>query len=446
MKKHFANAALGALDYAAYPIGMVLVAPVVLRRLGAAEYGLWAISTAVISTGGIVASGFCDANLQRVARLRASVGPAALAVTVRSMFGINLALGLATSILVWTAAPFAATRIAASRPELLGECLICLRIAGLLVAVRAVESVCASTQRAFEAFAGNVLINTAVRILTLAAAATLALAGYRSVSLVTATGIFLTFGAIVQFRQARRLLGGLLLMPAFEPCETRILINYGFFTWLQSIGGALFGQFDRVFVGVTLGAAAAAPYTLCVQLAHPIFGLAASGLQFLFPYLSRRSTIDSKAVLARTLAIVFAINLLLVAIGAMALFLIGNRLIAFWAGSAAAQTAAQILPAMVLSSALMGLSVTGVYALLAFGFARIFAVLGLASKAAAFVIMIGLARHGGLQGVAASRLFYGFLSLLVYVPLWRHLAFGGRHPRLQPALPLNCEFQKVAEP
>lgn len=41
MKPHFSNAFYGVLDYASYPIGMLLVAPIVLHKLGAAEYGLW---------------------------------------------------------------------------------------------------------------------------------------------------------------------------------------------------------------------------------------------------------------------------------------------------------------------------------------------------------------------------------------------------------------------
>ena len=70
MRRHLTNAAYGVLDYASYPFGMLLVAPIVLHKLGASEYGLWMIATALISAGGIIASGFCDANIQRVARLR----------------------------------------------------------------------------------------------------------------------------------------------------------------------------------------------------------------------------------------------------------------------------------------------------------------------------------------------------------------------------------------
>ena len=70
MRKHLTNAALRRS-------GLCLVSPwdaaggayrsAQARRVGVR---LWMIATAVISAGGIIASGFCDANIQRVAHLR----------------------------------------------------------------------------------------------------------------------------------------------------------------------------------------------------------------------------------------------------------------------------------------------------------------------------------------------------------------------------------------
>ncbi len=166
MRKHLTNAVYGVLDYASYPFGMLLAAPIVLRKLGASEYGLWMIATAIISAGGIIASGFCDANIQRVARLRSSGETRSVMDTVRSIMGINLVLGFTIAVSVWIAAPFAASHITASSTTPARECLICIRIAGVLILVRAVESVGVSTHRAFEQYRGTTQISTAVRLLT----------------------------------------------------------------------------------------------------------------------------------------------------------------------------------------------------------------------------------------------------------------------------------------
>ena len=136
MRQHLPNAGFGVLDYVSYPIGMLLVAPIVLHRLGAAEYGLWMIATAVISAGGIIASGCCDACIQRVAYLRGTRDFDLMPHTVRSMLGINLALGSVLAIAAWIAAPYAAPHIAVSALIPSKECLIALRIASVAILLR----------------------------------------------------------------------------------------------------------------------------------------------------------------------------------------------------------------------------------------------------------------------------------------------------------------------
>ena len=445
MKKHLTNAAYGVLDYASYPLGMLMVAPIVLHKLGASEYGLWAIATAVVSTGGIVASGFCDANIQRVARLRGTGDTKAMIDTVRSMLGINLVLGAVIAAVVWIVAPFAARHITVAHPDQLQECLISLRIASALIVVRSVESVSASTQRAFEVFRDTVQINAAVRLLTLATAAVLALAGKRTVSIMLATTFFLALGTYLQFRQARKLLGCDALWPEFQPQQTRALLGFGIFTWVQALGSVIFGQFDRVFLGVSLGAAAVAPYALCVQFAQPVFGLTASGLHFLFPYLSGRLGKVPMGEWRQTLGKAFLCNLLLVVCGAGMLLLVGDRLIQAWAGVAVARSAAKILPPIVIGSALMGLSVTGTYAMLALGLFRTVACISLSSRGAILLLMVYMVRHEGLQGLAAARVWYGLFALLLYLPLLRKLEIGKRASIPESPSSVVCELQEAPE-
>ena len=421
MKRHLKNAAYGVLDYAGHPLGMLLAAPVVLHRLGAAEYGLWMIATAVVSTGGIIASGFCDANIQRVARLRSTDQHGTMAATVRAMMGINLTLGCAMAALVAIAAPIAARQIVVAHPDQWQKCVIALWIAAALILVRAIESVCMSTQRAFEEYGIGTRINTAARWLTLGAAAALAGAGHGVVSILSATALFLITGTVLQMRAARRLLGVDSLWPVFDQRESRALLATGVFPWMQALGGVIFAQVDRILLGVYAGAEAVAPYVLCVQFSQPIHGLTASGLQFLFPYLSRRVGDSSSAVLRRTLVLAFACNVLIVACGAVGLLLIGNRLMTLWAGAAVARQAAEILPLVVAGASLMGLSVTGVYALCAFGEFRTAAIISLGSRATLLIWMAVLVQRGGVTGLAACRVVYGIAALAVYLPLMRRL-------------------------
>lgn len=446
MKRHLSNAGYGVLDYISYPLGMLLVAPIVLHRLGAAEYGLWMIATAVSSAGSIIASGCCDACIQRIASLRGSGNFTLMPQTVRSMLGINIVLGSVLAIAVWIAAPYAAVHIVNSSHTPLKECVISLRIASVCILARAIEGVGVGVRRSFENYRGAVYISTAIRLVTLASAAVLALFRQTIVSILIATAFALLLGAWLQFLQPRQLFGNAVLWPDFDPTETKALLGKGVFAWLQAVGGVVYSQFDRILLGVSLGALAVTPYSLCVQFAHPIFGLSTYGLNFIFPHISSRAGTISSSAMRRLLLKAFICNLLLVAFGAGILLLVGDRLIRIWAGSGVALSAAHILPPIVLGSALMGLSVTGTYAMQALGHFRTVAYLSLAGKACMLLLMVELLHRHGLPGLALSRLCYGAIALFVYLPLIRLLNDGSEKEKQVPLPAISLEAQEGSTP
>jgi O-antigen/teichoic acid export membrane protein len=315
-----------------------------------------------------------------------------------------------------------------------------------LILLRTIESVSVTTQRAFEQYRATVQISSAVRILTLVSAAVLAFLGHGTISILMATAVWMTLGTYMQFRQLLRPLGAISFWPLFQPKETRALLGLGVFAWLQAAGSVVFGQLDRILLGIFLGELAVAPYSLCVQFAHPIFGLSASGLNFLFPYLSGRASTLSRAALKRTLGLAFACNLLLVSCGAGLLLLMGPRLIRLWAGPIVAQSATKILAPIVVGSALMGLSVTGTYAMQALGLFRTVALISLGSRAAMLLLMIVFLRHMGLQGLALSRLCYGSVALLVYLPLLAKITAENRSRTCISPASLAYEAQEEARP
>ena len=437
MRRHLSNAAYGVLDYASYPLGMLLVAPIVLHRLGAAEYGLWITTTAVISAGGIVASGFCDANIQRVAQHRGAGDYKRITGTARSMLGINLALGALLAAFAWIAAPFASRHLAVSQVTTAEECLVCLRAASIGILLRAVETVAVSTQRAFQDYRATVRISTLCRFLTLGLAAVMTCIGQRMAGILLMTVLMLALGVYLQFRSLRRFIPGGWLRPVFDT-ESRVLMGLGVFPWLQAVGSIIFGQLDRILLGVYLGTLAVAPYALCVQFAQPIIGVAASGLSFLFPYLSGRLSSLSAVELRSTIFKAFLWNLAFVGCCTIGLLAFGDRLIQLWAGVAVARSASELLLPIVLGSALAGMGTTAIYAMQAMGHFRTVALVSVGGRGAMLLVMAFLLQAFGLQGLAYSRLWYGLIPMLIYIPLGRELRSYGSEKRSEKELPIAC--------
>ena len=157
----------------------------------------------------------------RCAASRSSGETDSIVDAVRSMMGINLVLGFTLAVVVWIAAPVCGSPCCRFSPDANGGVSDLHSHREFADLVRAIESVGVSTHRAFEQYRRTVQISTAVRLLTLASAAVLALSGRRTVVMLVATSVFMVAGTYMQFRQLRTFLGRVTLWPAFHAEETR---------------------------------------------------------------------------------------------------------------------------------------------------------------------------------------------------------------------------------
>lgn len=422
MREHLANSAFGTLDYIAYPAGMLLLAPAILRVLGVERFGIWAMANAVLMTGAILASGFGDANIRSVAQARGRRDSDELGMTVRSTFGIHFILGIVVAAVIWLAAPAITHLTVKTHFELAGDCLWSIRIVSGLILLRALETVCVSTQRAFCRYGTAIGVSVTARIVSLLLAW---LVPCFEPSVAAVLGATLAANAValsIQTVQLKSLLGGGRLSPTWNSLTTRALLGFGVFTWIQAAAGLLVGQVDRLAAGVALGASAVAVYTLCVQLTQPIYGITAAGLHFLFPLLASDCARGTHRRLHRTIVVALAANFAFVALALACLLLFGRFILTHWVGIAMADAAAGILPVAAWGSALSGFAVTGCYTLLAIGRPKAVAFLNVAGGLMMAGALPLFVTHFGLAGVAYSRLLPGCAVLLVYIPLTSQLA------------------------
>ena len=422
MRRRISNFTYGLLDYAAHPIGMLVVAPVFLRNLGIAQYGIWITAASAMNIGAIVASGFGDANIQQVATLRAKGSRAELFRVVRSTMAIHLVLGTAIAAILWCAAPYLAKQLAHADSTLLQTCLFSLRIAAVLILIRAVETVCISTQRGFERYGAAVRISVAARVLSLAVAAAITLASGGVVTIMAVSAGVAALALVVQLFQVRRLLQIDSLLPAFDTGAIRGLLRFGVFTWALSFTGVIFSQGDRLIGGASMGASALVAYAICAQIAQPVYGLTAAGLHFLFPYIAFRRAIDTPTVLASVVIRSVLANALVVAIGVGLLLAFSRPILRLLATAAVADACTPLLGPVVVSSAILALTVSGNYAMLALGRPRPLALINMVAASAMVLLIVTFLPSRGAWAIVESRMAFAAIALVVYIPLFRSIS------------------------
>src|SRR5438270_3215686 len=148
-RQGYANVFYSVADYLVLPIGMLLAAPFLLRRLGPTQYGVWILAGAAVNSGGIVSGSFGDAVIKYIGDCRGRADRSGVTRIVRSVISINLVLSGILATVLWYLAPSLARHVVEAHLELQTICLQSLRIGSVLLVMRSIESIFISTLRAF---------------------------------------------------------------------------------------------------------------------------------------------------------------------------------------------------------------------------------------------------------------------------------------------------------
>jgi O-antigen/teichoic acid export membrane protein len=413
------NGLWSAAEYVSQPFGMLLTAPYLLRHLGAAQFGIWVLASAAVNSGNLLSSGFGDAAVKYGSMYRGRNDLSGVARIVRAMISINLALSGLLAIALWSLAPYAASHLAHIDAELQLGCIQSFRIGSLLLVVRSIDGVFVSTQRAFERYSPAVRISICSRIGALVAAIVLIARGLGVVEIMQATLALSILAAVAQGIAMRSVAGNILLLPSLHRETVSMIAGFGCYSWLQAVYAVVFGQLDRILIGLFLGAPAVACYALCAQAAQTVHGIVAAGFHVLFPHLSSRLESEPLFDLRRIVWRAFKTNLALALLLGAPIILLSRPILSLWMGADFARQAWPVLSILGASFVLFALNVTAHYALFALGRVRLVTALNLMTGAAMLLLMLLLTPRFGIIGTACARLIASPVTCLLYYPLSR---------------------------
>lgn len=414
------NSLYGAAEYVALPLAMLLATPLLLRHLGLAQFGIWMLASAAVTSSNLISTGFGDAALKYASMYRSD--SERFENTLRVNLTINLALGGLLALLLWCGSPYAVGSVFKINAGLRGDAVTAFRIGSLILLLRCIEGVLIGALRSHERYGPAVQISVVSRSAIVVAACFLVWQGHGIVAIMVATLCTVAMSVVVQMVVVRILIARIKFIPWFDRRAFKEVFGFGGFSWLQAVAGCVFNQGDRLLVGALLGASSVGYYSVCVQAAQPIHGLIAAGLHFLFPHLSARLSTAPTSQLRGVVEAVFRLNVLASMILCLPLVIFSKLILRLWMGAAFAAQAWMVLSIIALSFGFLSLNVTAHYALLALSHVRLVALLNLLGGVAMLVAMFLLAPRLGLAGAAAGRLLYGPITLLLYGRLHKALS------------------------
>jgi len=342
----------------AWPVALLVVStPIVFRGLGDAGFGVWSLVGNVIGYLGIFNS-LQTAGTKYLAEYLAINDRVAIRRLLGTSLIFNLAMGILGGAAIFAMAYPLATRWLVIPQELQREALTAFRIAGFGFFVNAIgwwgASILAGAQR-YDWLAG-IISGTA----TVAAVGSIvavewhfgvvgvAIANVFSAAL--ATGLYAWAG--------HRVLGAAGLAMEFDSAMLRHVLSYGMFSTLHVIFGVITTQLDRTLLGVWVGAAAVALYSIPLSVATRVHQFAGSALEVVLPLASAiKGGGDGNEKTGRLFIRMQSVNLVLVLVFATPILALAPQILSVWIGATFAHGASHIFQLLVIAYLLLGVSV-----------------------------------------------------------------------------------------
>lgn len=400
------NAAYNTLDTAALPILMLAATPFVLPRLGLEKYGIWMLANSIAATLSFFNVGLGDATVRYVSAYRSRGDHDAVLAVLRSTLVLYGLIGVALAVVLALGAG-AIVEVLDVRPEARLATELALQVAGATLAVRTLELVFISVLRGIERYDLTAKVTIAEKVASVGLAVVIAWAGGGVVAILIATLIVTAIGLIVHAAITNYALKGLSFWRRVNWSSLREILGFGVFSWLQGLGGILFGHVDRVLVGALLGVRSLAFYTICTYLAMQVHLLTSAGFHFIFPALSRVAETKGKEALRDVYGDALRLSLATVAVLTGVLALLSKPILTAWLGGEFAAQAHVLLSLLALAYGFLTINVVPHNALLALGKVRFVAFVNLIGGGLTLAGILVLAPTLGLIGVGLANFLYG---------------------------------------
>ncbi|MBE9028908.1 oligosaccharide flippase family protein [filamentous cyanobacterium LEGE 11480] len=269
-------------------IGVVTV-PLLIRFLGLADYGLWALVSSTLVLVGLAEGGLAASTVYFVSKDLGRQDGRSLMSTFLMVSASMMTLATAMFIVLVVSAPI----VSANFPNLTeAQRLImvpALQWGGLAVWGRMFQGIFVGIEQSYNKYALNNLITTLQGMCSNIGLIVLAWHGENVIRLmqwqVAMVVIFFVVHAVFGLKLLSKTWGGKLGL-IWDGRKFAQIIKYSTSVWLTSTGNVLFSQCDKVLVGAVLGPQLLGAYAAISGFTSQINGLASTMVQPVLPGIS----------------------------------------------------------------------------------------------------------------------------------------------------------------
>ena len=401
------------LEQFSSPASQLILAPLLLSRLGAEQFGLGVLGLSLLFAAPLLSLGRSSALMVMVSQLDAQSRPAGrlvwhvLAQVARAVPLLLLACVLAGP---WLPLPASFdTRMLA----------LYVGLALLLLALTEIDNTLACALKGYARFDVAAITETAGRALHVLACYALVARGSGVLAVLSVSAAVLALKAWLKLYCLRRLMrwraqaqaASASAPAASVAAQRREMLRLGLWNCLQVLSGLSFYAFDRWLVGYVAGAAVLGSYAICSQYTQFAHSITSAASQPLVPWIARQTLADGTV---RDPARVRRVALgagVLCCLPVGAAWLLSGPALSWWIDPGFAASNHALVQRLSLAFLLLALNVPFINLLLGLKQARFVALLTLA--AGAWLLATALAwPPADALWIANLKIGYAFIALL----------------------------------
>jgi O-antigen/teichoic acid export membrane protein len=436
------KAAFWSLNSYLLPLLVTLLAmPLLYRKLGAAEFGVYTLALLAPAIASNLDLGLASASVRRTAGLL-HADPARMLGTVVTSFGLSLALvGAGVGLAILCATPWLGGWLGFT--ETLGEqssrqvLMLCALWAGLTPGM----AVPGNLMRAAQLFGPITIVQTVVTIATWGGALALVMAGAGVVAIVALALLVSLASALAYAVYAWPLVRHLPLRVDWTPVREDIRFSGGLF--LMQLASMVAYQIDRVVISALLSPAAAGSYALCANLANKLLFTVSSLTAFAFPRAAAMAASGETVGPSRLLQMLLRNLLPLVASTLVPAMLLAEPFFKLWLGSAYQAELPRLFQLLWLGFALASVSVPASHIVIGLGASRLPALFAWLTAVTSIALLVLLLPRVGLVGAGGAAIG-AFSTSLLFVWFVHRTLRSTRDPEL-PRVLAGCALGSAAQ-
>jgi O-antigen/teichoic acid export membrane protein len=386
-----------------------------VQGLGREAYGIFALALTVVGYFAILDLGLNNAAVKYVAEQHAKRDYQAVNRTIWTTVIFFAVVGLVGSLMGILLANFL-IRLFQVSSALAGEARFTFYVVALGLPLTLVLAAFASIPNALQRY--DISSKVTISIMTISTLLTLALlaAGYHLRAIILLQLIVTVISLVVNMILTKRLLPQLTWRPVFDWPTFKMLASFGLFTLVTRVSTLFLFQFDRLVVGIILGASLVTAYVVPLNLATQIHKVIIAVAGVLFPVSSALFSTGKTDVLRELYQRAVKVTLIISTFLCVVLIVFSYPILEIWIDEELALTSSWTLKFLSFGWYFISISIVATIFLVGFGKPNLVAFSSLCTVVINVIGLLLLIPRFGIIGAAlTSMLYFHTLGLMYYV-------------------------------